>query len=153
MTRLKWLRRLQHSKVPFAFAGHCHRTEGGGKSFPGAYIKRKPKGPIVCDESPAHESKDADEEDDEDDEEDDEEGERQADYAEDERDSEGKISFKNVERDFDGPIVVLTNSVGLPLNDDEPGLRLVMVREHKVTHKYYPLGNIPFKIDIDKPLP
>jgi phosphopyruvate hydratase len=83
---------LQHSKVPFAFAGHCHRSEGGGKSFPGAHIKRKPKGSNVCDESPAHESKDDDVvEEAEDDEEDDEEGELQASYADDELDGEGKV--------------------------------------------------------------
>lgn len=145
---------MQHSKVPFAFAGHCHRSDGGGKSFPGAHIKRKPKGLNVCDEAPAHQSKEDDEvEEAEDDEEDDEEGERQASYGDDELDGEGKVSFKNVERYFEGPSVVLTNSVSLPLDDDKHGLRLVMVRELRVTHKYYSLRDVPSKIDIDKPLP
>ena len=218
--RQKWLRRLQHSKVSFAFAGHYHRSHGGGKCFPDAAIKYKPKKSktsasaiteaaeasamdvsvaaaaapdvdqgdkpetkaeaeaetkataaadaavaVAADAAPtaadavaadaAPTAADAPSSDDDDDEsrgsEDDEE--HDWGYGDDERDEEGKVSFKNVHRDFQGPTVVVTNSVGLPLDDGLPGLRIVMVRETKITHKYYPLEAIPKEIKTEERLP
>ena len=67
-------------------------------------------------------------------------------YAPDERDDDGKVAFKNVQRDYHGPTIVVTNSVGQPLDDGAPGIRLVLVREMKISHKYYGLDALPKEV-------
>ena len=247
-TRLKWLRRLQHAKVSYAFAGHCHRSLGGGKAFPGAVVKYKPKkvkakkgaaktegegegegaeesqmdvsllsepepepepepvssppaagvvrgadtekgssdGPkpgsngskvpasasasaitdhdasvsvsVSVNDGDSKDNKkegegDGHSSDDDDDDDYDDEGHGSEDddehdwgYAPDERDDDGKVAFKNVQRDYQGPTVVVTNSVGQPLDDGAPGIRLVLVREMKISHKYYGLDALPKEV-------
>jgi 3',5'-cyclic AMP phosphodiesterase CpdA len=49
--------------------------------------------------------------------------------------------------------VVTTGPVGKPLGRDQSGLRLAIVREDRVEHRYYELGTLPTQIDLKAPLP
>lgn len=54
--------------------------------------------------------------------------------------------FKNVDLTYPGPEQVITNSVGLSLDDSPCGVRLIMVYEEEVKHKYYALDKIPTNV-------
>jgi serine/threonine-protein phosphatase CPPED1 len=47
--------------------------------------------------------------------------------------------------------MVATGPVGKPQNNDKSGLRVVIVREDRIEHKYYSFGEIPNKIDLAPP--
>ncbi len=49
--------------------------------------------------------------------------------------------------------IVTTGPVGKPLGRDQSGLRLAIVREDRIEHRYYELGNLPNRIDPRAPLP
>lgn len=49
--------------------------------------------------------------------------------------------------------VVTTGPVGKPLGRDQSGLRLAIVREDRIEHRYYELGTLPTQIDLNAPLP
>ena len=47
--------------------------------------------------------------------------------------------------------VVVTNSAGVTLGDDEPGYRIVKVLQDKIEHKYYNLGKSPREVNFSTP--
>lgn len=49
--------------------------------------------------------------------------------------------------------IITTGPVGKPLGKDGSGLRVAVVREQRIEHRYYPLGQIPSHIDPRAPLP
>ncbi|HET6567648.1 MAG TPA: metallophosphoesterase [Rhodothermales bacterium] len=48
----------------------------------------------------------------------------------------------------DGLEAVTTGPVGKPLGDARSGIRVVMVTDTAITHQYYPLGNLPHRIEV-----
>lgn len=58
-------------------------------------------------------------------------------------------SFRNVERDCEGPTVVVTSLSRISL----PGIRFVVVKEAAVVHKYYALEEVPAAVDTLRGLP
>jgi len=49
----------------------------------------------------------------------------------------------------DGPLeMVTTCAIGKPLRKDESGLRIVIVREDRIEHRYYQMGAIPNKLEL-----
>ena len=49
--------------------------------------------------------------------------------------------------------IVTTGPVGKPLGRDPSGLRLAIVRDDRIEHRYYDFGGIPNHIDVNAPLP
>lgn len=49
--------------------------------------------------------------------------------------------------------VVTTGPVGKPLGKDQSGLRLAIVREDRIEHRYYELGTMPNQLDLKARLP
>ena len=48
---------------------------------------------------------------------------------------------------------VTTGPVGKPLGNDKSGLRIVIVRDEGVEHRYYHFGEIPNRVDVSAPAP
>lgn len=147
---------MQHHKVAFAFAGHCPSTEAGGISFPGVAKSKKSwqAGTLVSNgEDEEEDEVEVEEEDDEDDEdvedvEDDEDDDRGDEDVENGGIDAGKktsSTFRNVERNFEGPTVVFTNS---PVGPSLPGIRFVLVKETTILHKNYAIEDAPHSIDL-----
>ena len=118
----------------------------GGKSFPG----------VVKSKNERHQQeKAAREEEEDEDEEDEEEGDEEegvdteGEEAGNEAGQKTSSTFRNVERNFEGPTVVFTNSSeGTAL----PGIRFVLVKEATILHKNYSLEEAPHSMDL-KSLP
>ena len=54
----------------------------------------------------------------------------------------------------DGQIENITSGpVGKPLGGAQSGIRVAIVRDDRVEHQYYELGNLPVKIDLNPPAP
>ena len=53
----------------------------------------------------------------------------------------------NAEASYDGIQMVTTSAVGRQLGSNVPGVRIIMVSDGEMTHKYYPLDEIPYNID------
>ncbi|NLX53858.1 MAG: hypothetical protein GXY58_01950 [Planctomycetaceae bacterium] len=49
--------------------------------------------------------------------------------------------------------LVTTGAIGRPLGDDVSGMRIVIVRDTGIEHRYYHLGEIPNQIDLAPPQP
>jgi serine/threonine-protein phosphatase CPPED1 len=49
---------------------------------------------------------------------------------------------------LDGLEVVVTGPVGKPLGQAQSGLRVFLVNDAAITHKYYELGNLPTAVDV-----
>lgn len=50
---------------------------------------------------------------------------------------------------LDGDLeVVVTSAIGFPLGEDKPGMRVVTVREDKITHSFEDLDNFPKTVDL-----
>ena len=47
--------------------------------------------------------------------------------------------------------IVTTGPVGKPLGKDESGIRVAIVREDRIEHRYYQFGEIPNRIDLISP--
>ena len=48
---------------------------------------------------------------------------------------------------------VTTGPVGKPMGEDKSGLRVVIVRDDRIEHRYYHFGEIPTRIDLAPPKP
>lgn len=49
--------------------------------------------------------------------------------------------------------IVATGPVGMPLGPDQSGLRVVIVEDSGMRHRYFELGSVPHQIDPAQPLP
>lgn len=50
---------------------------------------------------------------------------------------------------FDGDLeMVVTSAIGFPLGEDKPGMRVVSVREDKITHSFEDLDDFPKHIEL-----
>lgn len=50
---------------------------------------------------------------------------------------------------FDGELeVVVTSAIGFPLGNDKPGMRLVTVKEDKITHSFEDLDTFPKTVEL-----
>lgn len=47
--------------------------------------------------------------------------------------------------------MVTTGAIGKPLKNDVSGLRVVIVRDTRIEHRFYHLGEIPNRIDLSPP--
>jgi DNA repair exonuclease SbcCD nuclease subunit len=57
----------------------------------------------------------------------------------------------NVTANYDSLEMVTTGAIGKPLRNDVSGLRVVIVRDTGIEHRYYHLGEIPNQIDLSPP--
>ena len=49
---------------------------------------------------------------------------------------------------FDGDLeMVVTSAIGFPLGNDKPGMRVVTVKEDKITHSFEDLDNFPKAVE------
>jgi len=53
------------------------------------------------------------------------------------------------DKEYEGPELITTSSIGMPLDETSPGIRIVKVYEQKIEHQYYSLENIPKKIEFE----
>ena len=50
---------------------------------------------------------------------------------------------------FDGDLeMVVTSAIGFPLGDDKPGIRIVTVKDDKITHSFEDLDNFPKTVEL-----
>lgn len=55
----------------------------------------------------------------------------------------------NATAKYDSLEIVTTGAIGKPLRNDVSGLRIVVVRDSGIEHRFYHLGEIPNRIDLD----
>lgn len=54
----------------------------------------------------------------------------------------------------DGPInAITTGAVGKPLDGSKSGFRIAIVRDDKIEHRFYELGELPTRVDLNPPAP
>jgi hypothetical protein len=46
--------------------------------------------------------------------------------------------------------MVTTGPVGMPLGDGKSGLRVVVVSDSGITHRYYDFGELPKRVDVGR---
>jgi hypothetical protein len=57
----------------------------------------------------------------------------------------------NVTTKYESLELVVTGAIGKPLRDDVSGMRIVIVRDTGIVHRYYHLGEIPNRVDLSPP--
>lgn len=50
--------------------------------------------------------------------------------------------------DYDSLEMVTTGAIGKPLRNDVSGMRIVIVRDTGIEHRFYHMGEIPNRIDL-----